>query len=298
MSCLPVDGNGRNGTCAKCGKRGSDTVKLKSWTACRLVKYCGVDCLKAHRKKHKKACKKRAAEIKDEQLYSQGLERHEGHFCPICTLPIPLSVNAHSVLNVCCMKRICDGCNFAAQNKGMLKCAFCRTTFPDNDADLLAMVRTRVAKKDPEAINFLGEQYWQGGLGLQKNTRKAVELWEEAAELGSIEAIHVLGGLYYRGLGVRKDKAKGIQLYEKAAMQGYVESRHNLGKIEGLSRNNKRALKHLLISAKMGYTDSLESIEKMFTRGLATKEQYVEALKGYQDAVEEMKSHDRDEAKR
>ena len=33
-------------------------------------------------------------------------------------------------------------------------------------------------------------------------------------------------------------------------------------------------------------------------RGIATKEQYTEALKGYQDAVEETKSHDRDEAKR
>ena len=30
---------------------------------------------------------------------------------------------------------------------------------------------------------------------------------------------------------------------------------------------------------------------------IATKEQYTEALKGYQDAAEKMKSHDRDEAK-
>ena len=36
----------------------------------------------------------------------------------------------------------------------------------------------------------------------------------------------------------------------------------------------------------------------MFMRGDATKAHYAEALKGYQDAVEEMKSHDRDEVKR
>ncbi|EJK69835.1 hypothetical protein THAOC_08869 [Thalassiosira oceanica] len=47
----------------------------------------------------------------------------------------------------------------------------------------------------------------------------------------------------------------------------------------------------------MGYKDSLETIKDMFMAGIATKEQYAEALKGYQDAVEEMKSHDRDEAK-
>ena len=34
----------------------------------------------------------------------------------------------------------------------------------------------------------------------------------------------------------------------------------------------------------------------MFMGGVATKEQYAETLKGYQDAVEKMKSHDRDEA--
>ena len=49
--------------CANCGKQGSDT-KLKDCTACRLVKYCGVECQKAHRKQHKKTCKKRAAELK------------------------------------------------------------------------------------------------------------------------------------------------------------------------------------------------------------------------------------------
>ena len=39
-------------------------------------------------------------------------------------------------------------------------------------------------------------------------------------------------------------------------------------------------------------------IKEVFMAGHATKKQHAEALKGYQDAVEEMKSHDRDEAKR
>ena len=36
-------------------------------------------------------------------------------------------------------------------------CPFCRTTYPDNDADGLAMIQARVEKKDPEAINLLGQ---------------------------------------------------------------------------------------------------------------------------------------------
>ncbi|EJK57024.1 hypothetical protein THAOC_22978 [Thalassiosira oceanica] len=300
MSCVPVDCESDScEACANCGKQGSDTVKLKSCTACRLVKYCGVDCQRAHRKQHKKACKQRAAELKDEQLYSQGHERPEGDFCPICTLPIPLPMGDHSVFNVCCMKRICNGCNVAAQERGMFDCPFCRTRYPDNDADTLAMIQIRVAKKDPVAISQLGLQYFFGWHGLQKDMRRAVELYTEAAEFGSIQALFDLGNAYCHGEGVQEDKAKAAEFYEKAAMQGHTQSRHNLGYLEALSGNHDRAVRHLLISAKMGYKDSLESIEEAFmVGGVATKEQYAEALKGYQAAVEEMKSHDRDEAKR
>ena len=91
---------------------------------------------------------------------------------------------------------------------------------------------------------------------------------------------------------------KAAELYAKAAMQGHIESRHNLATIETSKGNLIRALRHFLISANMGDKDSLEGIKKMFTIGIATKEQYTEALRGYQDAVEEMKSPDRDEAKR
>ncbi|EJK57054.1 hypothetical protein THAOC_22942 [Thalassiosira oceanica] len=267
MSCVPVDAAAD--VCANCGETGSDAVKLKNCTACRLVKYCGVDCQRAHRKQHKKACKQRAAELKEEQLYSQGRERQEGDFCPICTLPLPLPMNEHS------------------------------NTYPDNDAAAqLAMLQARVLKKDPVAINFLGEKYCHGSLGLQKDMRKAVELWTEAAELGSIEALFNLGVAYYFGDGVEKNTAKAVELFEKAAMHGNVESRHNLGQFEVEKGNYDRAVRHLLISAKMGYKGSVEIIKKMLMAGLATKEQYTVALKGYQDALEEMKSHDRDEAKR
>ena len=298
MTSKMSDSNVPVEVCANCGKESSDTVKLKNCNACLLVKYCGVDCQRAHRKQHKRACKQRAAELKDEQLYGQGLERPEGDFCPICTLPIPLPMDEHCSFMVCCMKRICNGCDMASQKRGMVDCPYCRTPYPNSDEDMLAMIQARVAKKDPVAINVLGRKYCNGDIGGQKNMKKAVDLWEEAAELGSIAALHNLGVAYLRGVGVQQDKSKAIHFYEKAAMQGYAESRHNLGSFEGQKGNHDRAVRHFLISAKMGDKYSLETIKKLFMGGLATKVQYAQAFKGYQDAVEEMKSHDRDEAKR
>ena len=49
-------------TCSACGKEGGDS--LKACMACKMVKYCNRDCQIAHRPQHKKACKKRAAELR------------------------------------------------------------------------------------------------------------------------------------------------------------------------------------------------------------------------------------------
>ena len=51
------------------------------------------------------------------------------------------------------------------------------------------------------------------------------------------------------------------------------------------------ALSHLI---ENGAKDSVEMIKDLFMGGIATNDQYARALKGYQDAVEGMKSHDRD----
>jgi len=180
----------------------------------------------------------------------------------------------------------------------MIDCPFCRTPYTNDDAKRLAMVQARIKKKDPEAINLLAGEYEHGGFGLRKDMRRAIELRTEAAELGSIGALFNLGIAYDFGKGVQEDKARAGELYKKAAMQGHVASRHNLGCDEGDKGNHDRAVRHYLISAKMGLQGSVENIRRMFIDGEATKEQYAQALKEYQDAMEEMKSHDRDEEKR
>jgi len=98
------------------------------------------------------------------------------------------------------------------------------------------------------------------------------------------------------GNGVEQDEKKAVQYFKKAAMQGHVKCRHQLGFIELHGGSHERAVRHFLISAKMGFKYSLDNIKTMFMDGNATKEQYAQALRGYQDAVEGTKSHDRDEA--
>ena len=107
--------------CAACGKGG---VGLKKCTACKLVKYCGVDCQRAHRPQHKRECKRRAAELYDEALFKQPPSREE---CPICFLELPVKENMQTYKS-CCGKIICDGCEIASsvEQNGDAPCPFCR----------------------------------------------------------------------------------------------------------------------------------------------------------------------------
>ena len=237
-----------------------------------------------------------------QRLMSSGRdERPEGERCPICFLLIGLPISKHATMNACCMKRVCDGCILAANQRGLNdRCPFCRSHIPasGDDASNLARIQKRVNKGDATAIKILGDNHYNGKLGLSKDVPRAIELWTEAAVLESLDAHHELGYSYYHGDGVEADKPRACSHWQQAAMKGHVDSRHSLGAVEYENGNYELALQHWMISAKMGYEDSLNEIKKMFKDGLATKAQYAEALMGYRDAVEEMKSPQREEAKR
>ena len=240
-----------------------------------------------------------AARNLTERLMASGHERPEGDWCPICYLLINFPVYEHAKVNFCCMKRVCNGCILAASQRGIHDiCEFCRTPLKNDGASTVAMIQKRVNKGDAAATNHLGNKYFHGQLGLATHVPRAIELWAEAAELGSIDAQCQLGMVYYTGDGVEKDEQRGIHHLQQAAMKGSVQSRRSLGIIEDGHGNHQLAVQHWMISAKMGEENSLTAIMKMLKKGHATKAEYAEALLGYRDAMEEMKSPQREAAKR
>ena len=97
-----------NNTCANCGKGEENTDSLKTCTACKMVKYCNRDCQIAHRPQHKKECKKRTAELHEDELFQQPQKPD----CDICMIPLP-TFESGTFYQACCGKIICNGCNFA-----------------------------------------------------------------------------------------------------------------------------------------------------------------------------------------
>ena len=132
---------------------------------------------------------------------------------------------------------------------------------------------------------------------MSKDVTRAVDRAVLRAELGVKEAHFSLGVMFEAGTEVEKDTAKAFRHYETAAKCGQVNARYNLGNAEYDAGNRDLALQHWMISAKLGHEYSLTNVKSFFMNGLATKADYAAALLGYQNAVEEMSSPDRDEAK-
>ncbi len=140
--------------CASCGITENDDVKLKKCNGCYLVRYCSVKCQRDHRPKHKRACKSRAVELRDELLFKQPESTHPGD-CPICCLPMPLDLKKSGMMS-CCSKVICGGCEYANRKREIegglqCKCPYCREPLTtEEEANKRNM--KRIEANDPVAM--------------------------------------------------------------------------------------------------------------------------------------------------
>ena len=280
--------------CASCGIAEVDDIKLKECADCDLVLYCSDECQKNHKSQHKEDCKKRAAELRDELLFKQPESSHRGD-CPICCLPLQLD-RSKSTMMTCCSKSICNGCNYAnkmreIEGKRHPKCPFCRKPSPSTVEACDKMIMKRIEANDPVAMS-------RNGIELCKKGEYGIvfEHFTTAAGLGDVEAQFQLAGLYQFGRGVEKDKQKEIHHLEQAAIGGHPDARFNLGCEEEGSGNIERAVKHWIISANLGYDDSIKALMDLFQEGKVSKDDLAAALRAHQAAVDATKSPQREAA--
>jgi len=202
--------------CAFCGSAEIDDIKLKECATCDLVKYCSDACQKEHGPQHEEACKKRAAELRDELLFKQPESNHHGD-CPICFIPLPHPMKY--VVQTCCSKVVCYGCSYANRMRDeeaarVLSCPFCRTPVPDTDKECKRNTMKRIEANDPLSMRQEGIRQFDKG-----DYSSAFEYYTRAAELGEMEAHYNLSCMYRDGLGVEKDKGKEIYHLEEAALE-------------------------------------------------------------------------------
>ncbi|KAK1747254.1 zf-MYND and TPR domain-containing protein [Skeletonema marinoi] len=280
--------------CAACGAAEADHIKLKKCNACYLVKYCSVKCQKEHRPKHKRECKKRAAELRDELLFKQPESCHLGD-CPICCLPLSVD-ESNSTMMSCCSKAICDGCDYADQmretgGKRQSKCPFCRHPTPKSQEEAERIQKKRIEVNDPVAMRLMGFERQE-----KEDYDGAFAYFTKATALGDVGAHFHLSRMYHEGKGVEMNEKKVWHHLEEAAIKGHPKARHNLGCLEAGNGRADRAVKHWIIAAKLGFDGSLEILKDAFGKGLVSKEDFAAALRAHQAAVDATKSPQREAA--
>jgi len=280
-------------TCANCGGGEESSNKLKKCGACLSAKYCSAVCQAAHRPLHKKACKKRAAEIFDEKLFADPPPPED---CPICFIVLPILEEIQ--FKSCCGKVLCGGCIHAMNEsrEGKDLCAFCRTALPRSCEEEVKRVKKLMESNNACAFLRLASYYAQGVCGLTQNYQKANELYLKGGELGCADAYYNLGQSFSNGTGMVVDLKKAQQYWELAAMGGHVEARHNLGVWEQRAGNISRAFKHYIMAAKLGDKDSLGAVKDGYKNEIVTKDEYASILRAHQQRLDGVKSVARDRA--
>jgi TPR repeat protein len=282
-----------------------------------LVKYCNTECQKKHWPKHKKDCKLRAAELRDEALFKDPPAKED---CPICFLPMPVKIiccislppatissvpisnfaKANEGLTYeetqayfpCCGKIICVGCIYSIEKSGNDgKCPFCNTDRSSiTHAKEVEEMMKRVEVNDAASMFLLANYYEHGKPGVQRDHAKAIELYARTADLGCSKAHYCLGGLYRRGGDLKKAKFH----YEAAAMAGNEVARCIVGYMEDVVGNVERAVKHWTIAASAGDYEAMHELRRYFKKGFVSRESMKSTLTEYNNSCAEMRSEARD----
>lgn len=125
------------------------------------------------------------------------------------------------------------------------------------------------------------------GKGVPKDYAKAVELLNQAANEGNVEAIADLGSIYYLGTVAPKNLDKAFKLTNTAAALGYPPAFYTLGEMyrrgEGVQKNKSEAVALFLRAISKGNVYALKSIGHMYRDGEITAAEHNKAAELFQN---------------
>jgi TPR repeat protein len=134
-------------------------------------------------------------------------------------------------------------------------------------------------------------QKYEKGIGVTKNSAKALELYEESAKSGYAPAQFTLGVSYERGQGVSKDLAKAVALYQQAADQGNSDAQTSLGRLyyagQGVPKDLGKAAELFEKSADQGNAFGQMYLGHLYRNGQGVAQDWQKAAELYQKAADQ-----------
>lgn len=143
---------------------------------------------------------------------------------------------------------------------------------------------------NPFAQNNLG-YFYNNNLFVEKDFKKAYELYLSSAEQGFTVAQCNLGFAYLHGVYVEKDLEKSFDLYLTAAKNGSIKAMCVVAKCyydgEGVDKSFEKSLEWYILPAEKGDKFAQYQIGFMYYGGLGVDKNYEIALKWFTLALEQ-----------
>lgn len=148
----------------------------------------------------------------------------------------------------------------------------------NNDKYLFTELTSLANNGNPEAQYHLG-MFYNNGMGTQKDTAKAFELFEKSASSGDPLGNYKLG-CYYSGQGkniVEKDIKKALEYKLVAAKAGYALAQHDVASMYYQNKEIDNAIMWWKKSADQGYPDSIRSLFTIYHEGKVVQKDIISA---------------------
>jgi TPR repeat protein len=146
-----------------------------------------------------------------------------------------------------------------------------------------------VTPQDASAMKDQGDRYYFG-VNASKDSAKAREWYEKAADKGSADAMVSLGVLYANGQGVAQDYAKARAWYQKAVDKGSADAMYNLGNLyddgHGVAQDSAKAREWYEKAADKGSAQAMFTLGLHYDYGYGVAQDLAKAREWYEKAAD------------
>ena len=138
------------------------------------------------------------------------------------------------------------------------------------------------------ALYFLGI-FYDEGIGVEKNQTKALAYYILSAEKENEYAKVSLGDCYQKGLcGLRKNTKKAIELYDQASVQGDYLAQYRMGNYYEKKDQKENYLRYYTLSARQQFWEAEYKLALIYEKGYGCDINLEEARRFYELALKHM----------
>ena len=206
------------------------------------------------------------------------------------------------VMHLKCFKRLLGTKSLSVETRN--SCPMCRAPgVAEGSKEMVERLQKWSQLGKPWAQYSLGVLYSKG-LGVNKDPKRAGELWKLAADHGHHNAQFNLGLMYFSGEGVIQSDTLSCKYFQLSAIQGHTEAQYKVGFFneygKGVEQSDTKAFEYYKLAADQDHCLAQSKVGYYYASGRSGTQSntdarewwYKSAKQGNEDAIQNLKHLD------